>query len=128
MEDEEQHLPLEGGVDILGGYVVLEADLGQVLAEDVGVVLEVLLGRAQHLHPLQHHYVGILLEQGPNHSPVPEVFVEICQPPLLQQHLVDCLLAPEEEDVLAGRAEIGELQVVGGHFRQAREVLFEIFD
>lgn len=71
-----------------------------MLAKDVGILLEVFFGGADHLHPLQNHHVGVLLDQRPNHSPVPKVLVEVDQPALLKQHFSYRLLTPEEQDVL----------------------------
>ena len=126
MEDEEEHFPLQRVVDVLGADVVLQSDLGQVLAESVRVLLVVLLAGAHHLHPLQHHHVRVLLDQRTDHRAVPEVLVEVAQPPLLQQHLGHRLLAPKEEDVLGVGAEVRVGEVVGGYLGQGGQVLLEV--
>ena len=87
MEKEQKHFSLQWTVYVLSAYVVLQSDLGQMFANDLGILFVVLVRCAYHLHFLQSRHIRILLQQRTYYSPISKVFVEISQSSLLQQYL-----------------------------------------
>ena len=113
MQNEHEHFSLQGTVDIFGCYVVLKADLCQMLAKDISVLLIILLCRANHLHSFENHGVGIFLDEGADDCAILEVAIKVGESTFLKEDFCDCLFAPEEENVLGLGAEVRELQIVG---------------
>ena len=116
VQDEKKHLSLKRTVNVFGSDVVLHSNISQVLAKDLSVAFEVVLWGTYHFHFLQGHYVGIFLNESPDHCAILKVLVEVGQSALLQQHLSYCLLSPVEENVFRRGGKVGLGEVVGWHF------------